>query len=83
MKCEIIIHHLIVTKVMEKQLQQQLQQMANLQKQQVPPQANPQQNNQEIEKLRKDLQASIVEKDRFQAQLEMLVQELEKSQVTQ
>lgn len=66
---------------MEKQLQQQLQQMANMQKQQVPPQANSQQNTQEMDKLRKDLQASIVEKDRFQAQLEMLVQELEKSQV--
>lgn len=60
---------------MEKQLQQQLQQMANMQKQGAQP------NPQEMEKLRKDLQAAQVERDRFQQQLELLVQELEKSQV--
>lgn len=67
-------------------MQQQNQQMANLQKQQqqAPPAQSPaaaQQNAAEIEKLRKELQASNVEKERFQAQLEMLVQELEKRQV--
>lgn len=71
--------------MMEKQLQQQVQQMQTLQKQQQaqppPVPAAAQQNVQEIEKLRKDLQASNVEKERFQAQLEMLVQELEKRQV--
>lgn len=69
---------------MEKQLQQQHQQMANLQKQAAAtagPSAPPPQNHQEIERLKKELQASNVEKERFQAQLEMLVQELERSQV--
>lgn len=56
---------------------------ATMQKQQNQPQQanNVQQNTQEMEKLKKDLQATNVEKERFQAQLEMLVQELEKSQV--
>lgn len=72
--------------MMEKQLQQQVQQVQTLQKQQqqAQPQQTPaaaQQNAQEMEKLRKDLQTSNVEKERFQAQLEMLVQELEKRQV--
>lgn len=71
---------------MEKQLQQQQQQMqqmaANMQKQQPQQPNNVQQNTQEMEKLKKDLQATNVEKERFQAQLEMLVQELEKSQVS-
>lgn len=31
--------------------------------------------------MKKEYQAAIVERDRFQSQLEMLVQELEKSQV--
>lgn len=77
--------------VLEKQMQQQNQQMVNLQKQQqqqqqpqAPPAQSPaaaQQHAAEIEKLHKELQASNVEKERFQAQLEMLVQELEKRQV--
>lgn len=76
---------------MEKQLQQQVQQMQQLQKQQATtpaaapapqqPSPNVQQATQEMEKLRKELQASNVERERFQSQLEMLVQELEKSQV--
>lgn len=77
--------------LMEKQLQQQLQQMTNLQKQNQQNQQNTQQAQQiqnsnaqatkEIDQLKKDLQAANVERERFQAQLEMLVQELEKSQV--
>jgi hypothetical protein len=65
---------------MEKQLQQQLQQMTNLQKQhqQAP---NPQ-TSKEVEQLKNELQATNVERERFQGQLEMLVQELEKSQVS-
>lgn len=68
--------------------QQQMQQMAstmqkqqNQQQQQQSQPNNIQQNTQEMEKLKKDLLATNVEKERFQAQLEMLVQELEKSQV--
>lgn len=72
---------------MEKQLQQHVQQIQTLQKQgavpapQPQPSPNVQQTAQEIEKLRKELQTSNVERERFQSQLEMLVQELEKSQV--
>jgi hypothetical protein len=70
---------------MEKQLQQQLQQMTNLQKQQQQQQPQPAtpnpQNGKEIEHLKNELQTANVERERFQGQLEMLVQELEKSQV--
>lgn len=70
---------------MEKQLQQQLGQMTNLQKQLQ--QSNSQNGNnaevaKEMEQLRKELQSANVERNRFQSQLEMLVQELEKSQVS-
>lgn len=70
---------------MEKQLQQQLGQMTNLQKQLQ--QSNSQNGNnaevaKEMDNIRKELQAANVERNRFQSQLEMLVQELEKSQVS-
>lgn len=84
-----------IPQTMDKQLQQQVQQIQQLQKQvaaaptaqQAPPQPqqptpNVQQQTQEMEKLRKDLQSSNVERERFQSQLEMLVQELERSQVS-
>lgn len=53
--------------------QQQQQQQAQNQGAQI--------NPQEFEQMKKEYQAAIVERDRFQSQLEMLVQELEKSQV--
>lgn len=71
--------------MLEKQIQQQTAQMANLQKQmQQGAQGN--QGNQEVlikelDATRQEMQNATVERDRFQAQLEMLVQELEKSQV--
>jgi hypothetical protein len=39
--------------------------------------------NKELQKAHKDLQEAAVERERFQAQLEMLVQELEQKQVKQ
>lgn len=36
----------------------------------------------ELEKVKSELQAACTERDRFQQQLELLVQELEKSQVS-
>lgn len=76
---------------MEKQLQQQLAQMTNLQRQlQQSQQQNQQQGGnagnvqeitKELEQVHQELQNATVERDRFQSQLEMLIQELEKSQV--
>lgn len=65
------------------QLQQQHAQCQNNQQQQQQQAQNQgaQINPAEFEQMKKEYQAAIVERDRFQAQLEMLVQELEKSQV--
>lgn len=70
---------------MEKQLQQQLVQMTNLQKQlqQKSAQNNSQEMNKELDQIKTELQAANVERERYAAQLEMLVQELEKSQVSE
>lgn len=73
---------------MEKQLQQQLNQMAQYQRERgiQPP---PPQDDKELQRLRKELEKAqgevkncATEKERLQAQLEMLVQELEKNQVS-
>lgn len=70
----------------QKQHQQQIQQLQQQHQNQAAAaqsqQQNAQINPQEFEQMKKEYQAAIVERDRFQAQLEMLVQELEKSQVT-
>lgn len=72
--------------VMEKQLQQQLQQMAQYQKAagiHPPPPDDKEvaRLKKELEKAQSDLKNSNTEKERLQAQLEMLVQELERNQV--
>jgi hypothetical protein len=69
---------------MEKQLQQQLAQMSNMQKQQTQAQQSHAGNAETVKQLQKmeqDLKAATTERDRFQNQLELLVQELEKHQV--
>lgn len=66
--------------MMDKQLQQQHQQMQHMQQQIAQP-PNSQDIVKELEKVKADMQAACTERDRFQSQLEMLVQELEKSQV--
>lgn len=75
---------------MQKQHQQLQQQHQALQQQHAQvQQANQQQNQnqgaqinpQEFEQMKKEYQAAILDRDRFQSQLEMLVTELEKSQV--
>lgn len=70
---------------MEKQLQQQLNQMAQYQRERG---IQPPQDDKELQRLRKELEKAqgevkncATEKERLQAQLEMLVQELEKNQV--
>ena len=81
---------------MEQQLKQQLLQMTNMQKQMTqqqqqqppPPQQPPQQqqpqiNPKEMEKMQEELKTAVTQRDQFQNQLELLVQELEKSQVWQ
>lgn len=68
---------------MQKQHQALQQQHAQCQvnQQQQQQQQGAQINPQEFEQMKKEYQAAIVERDRFQSQLEMLVTELEKSQV--
>lgn len=70
---------------MEQQLKQQLLQMTNMQKQmtqQQPQQPQqPQVNPKEMEKIQEELKTAVTQRDQFQNQLELLVQELEKSQV--
>lgn len=74
---------------MEQQLKQQLLQMTNMQKQmtqQQPPQQPPQPqqpqiNPKEMDKIQEELKNAVTQRDQFQNQLELLVQELEKSQV--
>jgi chromosome segregation ATPase len=72
----------------EKQMQALQQQMAQMQQQAMTtaPAANSKEGimkmHKELEKAQEDLKNAAVERERFQAQLEMLVQELEKNQVS-
>lgn len=63
-------------------MQQQLAQQHQMQQQQNQvQQASAHENGKELEKVKAELQAACSQRDQFQKQLELLVQELEKSQV--
>lgn len=67
---------------MSQMTQQQQQQAAQQQQQAAAAAASGGVEAKELEKVKGELQAACTERDRFQQQLELLVQELEKSQVS-
>lgn len=67
---------------MQQQMTQQQQQAAAAQQTAAASAAGSGVDAKELEKVKGELQAACTERDRFQQQLELLVQELEKSQVS-